>query len=101
MHREATKYEGAMHALVGLAIDDVEALVGEVQRDGVVSVANHNTEKQIVITGAPDSVNCVSSQAVEKGAKSIPLKVSGAWHSKLIQDAQEEFKNVCFWQGVS
>ncbi len=92
MHREATRYEGAMHALVGLAIDDVEALVCEVQRDGVVSVANHNTEKQIVITGAPDSVNSVSSRAVEKGAKSIPLKVSGAWHSKLIQGAQEEFQ---------
>ena len=92
MHREATKYEGAMHALVGLAIDDVEALVKEVQRDGVVSVANHNTANQIVITGAPDSVNSVSSLAVDKGAKSIPLKVSGAWHSKLIQGAQEEFQ---------
>ena len=78
MHREATKYEGAMHALVGLAIDDVEALVSEVQSEGVVSVANHNTEKQIVITGAPDSVSRVSSLAVEQGAKSIPLKVSGA-----------------------
>ncbi len=27
-----------------------------------------------------------------KGAKSVPLKVSGAWHSALIKDAQDEFK---------
>jgi [acyl-carrier-protein] S-malonyltransferase len=92
MHREATQNEGAMHAVIGLTIDDVDTLVSKVQRDGVVSVANHNTEKQIVITGAPKPVNAVSSLAVEKGAKSIPLKVSGAWHSTLIQGAQAEFK---------
>ena len=92
MHREATQYEGAMHALVGLTIDDVDTIVSQVQRRGVVSVANHNTEKQIVITGAPEPVGAVSSLAVEKGAKSIPLKVSGAWHSSLIQGAQPEFE---------
>jgi [acyl-carrier-protein] S-malonyltransferase len=99
MHRESTKYKGAMHAVVGLPIEDVEALVAEVQKDGVVSVANHNAEKQIVITGAPDSVNRVSSLAAEKGAKSIPLKVSGAWHSELIRGAQDEFRN--FLEGFS
>jgi [acyl-carrier-protein] S-malonyltransferase len=30
--------------------------------------------------------------AVAKGAKSVPLKVSGAWHSDLIKGAQDEFK---------
>lgn len=99
MHRESTKYKGAMHAVVGLPIEDVEALVAEVQKDGVISVANHNAEKQIVITGAPDSVNRVSSLAAEKGAKSIPLKVSGAWHSELIRGAQDEFRN--FLEGFS
>lgn len=99
MHRESTKYKGAMHAVVGLPIEDVEALVAEVQKDGVISVANHNAEKQIVITGAPDSVNRVSSLAAEKGAKSIPLKVSGAWHSELIRGAQDEFRN--FIEGFS
>jgi [acyl-carrier-protein] S-malonyltransferase len=92
MHREATRNHGAMHAIVGLPIDDVTALVAGVQKDGLVSVANHNTELQIVITGAPQSVAKVSSQAVSKGAKSIPLKVSGAWHSELIKGAEEEFK---------
>jgi len=92
MHREATRNHGAMHAIVGLPIEDVTALVTGVQKDGLVSVANHNTELQIVITGAPESVAKVSSQAVSKGAKSIPLKVSGAWHSELIKGAEEEFK---------
>ena len=92
MHREATRNHGAMHAIVGLPVDEIADLVAEVQKDGLVSVANHNTEMQIVITGAPESVEKVSSLALAKGAKSIPLKVSGAWHSELIRGAEEEFK---------
>jgi [acyl-carrier-protein] S-malonyltransferase len=94
MHRESTRYEGAMHAIVGLPIAEVDDLVAEVQPQGVVSVANHNSELQIVITGSPDPVEKVSMLAVQKGAKSIPLKVSGAWHSELIKGAEQEFKEV-------
>ncbi|MBT8365749.1 MAG: ACP S-malonyltransferase [Deltaproteobacteria bacterium] len=92
MHREAGRHQGAMHAIVGLPIEELAELVSEVQKDGMVSVANHNTQFQIVITGAPRAVERVSSRAVAKGAKSVPLKVSGAWHSELIQGAQDEFK---------
>jgi [acyl-carrier-protein] S-malonyltransferase len=94
MHREAIRNQGAMHAIVGLPIDEVTELVTEVQKDGLVSVANHNTEVQIVITGAPESVEKVSALAVARGAKSVPLNVSGAWHSELIKGAEEEFKAV-------
>ena len=92
MHREANKHQGAMHAIVGLPIEEVSELVARVQKRGVVSVANHNAQLQIVITGAPPAVEQVSSMAVAKGAKSVPLKVSGAWHSELIKGAQDEFK---------
>ena len=92
MHREATRNQGAMHAIVGLPIDVVADLVAEIQKNGLVSVANHNTELQIVITGAPESVEKVSALAVAQGAKSVPLKVSGAWHSELIKGAEDEFK---------
>jgi [acyl-carrier-protein] S-malonyltransferase len=92
MHRESTKHSGAMHAILGLTVDQVDELVKKVQNGGIVSVANHNTERQIVITGFPEAVEKVSSLAAEQGAKSIPLKVSGAWHSELIKGAEEEFK---------
>ena len=57
-------------------------------------MANHNAEQQIVITGAPDMVKKVSDPGPSQGAKAIPLKVSGAWHSELIKGAQDEFKDV-------
>ncbi len=93
MHREATQNIGAMHAIVGLPIETIQQLVQETQAEGIVAVANHNTEKQIVITGAPGPVEKVSGLAVQKGAKAFPLKVSGAWHSQLIQGAELEFSD--------
>jgi len=93
MHREATRHQGAMQAIIGLPIDVVEQLVAGVQKEGVVAVANYNAELQIVITGAPESVAKVASLAAAQGAKAIPLKVSGAWHSELIAGAEEEFKD--------
>ena len=91
MHRESTKHLGVMQAIVGLPIDTVRQLVAEAQQDGVIAVANHNAERQIVITGAPDPVKKAASLAVSQGARAIPLKVSGAWHSDLIKGAADEF----------
>lgn len=92
MHREATRHRGAMQAIIGLKIDAVSELVGQIAGQGVVSVANHNAETQIVITGAPEPVNAVGALAKESGAKAIALKVSGAWHSELMRGAEDEFR---------
>ncbi len=91
MHRESLRQAGAMHAIIGLTIDQLVKLVEQGRKQGPVSVANHNAELQIVITGAPEPVASVSALAKEQGAKSIPLKVSGAWHSELMKGAEEEF----------
>jgi [acyl-carrier-protein] S-malonyltransferase len=93
MHREATKHEGAMHAIVGLDIDKVQEIVEEAGEHGVVAVANHNTAEQIVITGSPDAVEAASEVAKARGAKkAVPHKVSGGWHSELIRGAEKEFR---------
>lgn len=91
MHREATRHQGAMHAIIGLTIGEVQELVVQGAAAGPVSVANHNTENQIVITGAPQAVQKVSALAAAKGAKAVALKVSGAWHSELIRGAEKDF----------
>lgn len=91
MHRESLKHKGAMHAIIGLPIQDIQGFIAELRTDAPVSVANHNTEFQVVITGAPGPVEKVSEYAVSKGARTVSLKVSGAWHSELIKGAEEEF----------
>lgn len=99
MHRESLEHEGAMHAVIGLTIDGVRELVEQYDGDGTVSVANHNTETQIVITGSPAAVEAVSDRARKSGAKAVALKVSGAWHSDLIRGSVEPFQE--FIAGVA
>lgn len=94
MHREATRHQGAMSAVVGLTIEQVNEVVARTVESGVVAVANHNTAQQIVITGTPDAVKAAGSAAAEKGGRAIPLKVSGAWHSPLIKGAEAEFRGI-------
>ena len=84
MHRESLKREGAMAAIVKLSMEDVSACVAAAVSAGVVSVANHNSEQQIAISGSPEAVDKAAALAVEKGGRAIRLKVSGAWHSELI-----------------
>jgi [acyl-carrier-protein] S-malonyltransferase len=96
MQRESEKYKGAMAAIIGLPIDKVTAILSEVQKEGIVAMANHNAELQIAITGSPAQVENVSEKAIALGARVVPLNVSGAWHSELIRGAEEEFN---MWLG--
>lgn len=91
MHREATRSGGAMQAIMGLDIARVEELVSAAQSEGIVSVANHNTATQIIITGETKAVSAAGAGAKEAGGRAIPLKVSGPWHSLLMQPAQDDF----------
>lgn len=99
MHREATRNQGAMSAVVGLTIEQVNAIVADAASSGIVAVANHNSAEQIVITGEPEAVKAAGELAAAQGARAIPLKVSGAWHSPLIQGAEAEFQN--FLEAIS
>ncbi len=92
MHRESQKYEGAMRAIINLPLEALEEVVEEAREEGVVSIANHNSQQQIVITGSPGPVQRAAVLATERGAKAVPLKVSGAWHSELIEGAVDDFR---------
>lgn len=91
MHRESLRSPGAMHAIVGLEIEAVNAILPQAQAHGIVSIANHNMKQQIVITGSPGAVDAASELAKSQGARAVPLRVSGAWHSELMKGAENDF----------
>jgi len=93
MHRESLRNIGAMHAIVGLEIEGIRAILPQVREKGTVSIANHNMRQQIVITGSPAAVEAAAEMAKAQGARAVPLKVSGAWHSELIRGAENDFEN--------
>ncbi len=94
MDREACRTTGKMVAVIGLPIDKVRTGIAAVSAPGALSVANHNAERQIVITGETKPVDEAAAILKDSGAKAIPLKVSGAWHSQLMKAAAEEFAQV-------
>jgi len=98
MEREAGGKPGAMAAILGLEIDQVAGLVAELRDRGVITVANHNSAQQIVVSGDPAPVAAAVELAGARGGKGIPLKVSGAWHSELVAGAVPDFSS--FMAGV-
>ncbi|CAO0824207.1 Malonyl CoA-acyl carrier protein transacylase [Desulfarculales bacterium] len=91
MEREALSHPGAMSAVMGLSPDQVMALTQEA--GGVVRPANFNTPQQTVITGSVEAVAAANALAKTKGAKAIPLKVSGAWHSPFMEAAGVDMRS--------
>ena len=84
---------GTMSALLGLKNEVVEAVCAEASEEGsVVTPANFNAPGQIVISGDVDAVGRAGALASDRGARRvIPLSVSGAFHSVLMQDVQSRF----------
>lgn len=84
----ARSEEGAMAAVLGLDDGAVEELCAAT--DGVVVAANYNAPGQVVISGSVAAVEAASEGAREAGARRvIPLDVSGAFHSPLMEVARE------------
>jgi len=92
IEREGAVNPGGMRAVLGLTIEEVDALLESYSGAGTVVVANHNSGQQIIISGDSEGLNGVGELCRDKGAKVIPLKVSVANHSPLIAGAVEDFE---------
>jgi [acyl-carrier-protein] S-malonyltransferase len=89
MYQAGNQRPGAMAAILGLATAEVERACAEASQDASVAVAaNLNTPDQTVISGDPDAVERAGEGCRSRGAKRVlPLKVSGAFHSPLMEPA--------------
>lgn len=78
-----------MAAIIALPDEKVEEICAGI--DDVVAPANYNCPGQIVISGTIEGIDEACKQLSEAGAKrALKLKVGGAFHSPLMQPAQEE-----------
>ena len=90
MHEAGTRRPGAMAAVLGLPSDAVVTACAEASAggDGVAVAANLNAPDQTVISGDPPAVGIAGDKCKAAGAKRVlPLKVSGAFHSPLMEPA--------------
>jgi len=80
---------GTMAAILGLDDETVERICSETP--GIVIPANYNCPGQIVISGEKAAVEAACEALKSAGAKrALPLQVSGAFHSPLMEPARAE-----------
>ncbi|EKB57802.1 ACP S-malonyltransferase [Bergeyella zoohelcum] len=89
MQKACDDTPSSMAAVLGLADDMVEKICAEVE--GIVVPANYNCPGQLVISGETAAVEKACEKLKEAGAKrALLLPVNGAFHSPLMQSAQDE-----------
>jgi [acyl-carrier-protein] S-malonyltransferase len=91
MHEAGRERPGSMAAIIGLD----EALLTEVCQETDTRIANINCPGQLVISGAIDNLGKAVDLAKAKGAhRAIPLQVSGAFHTPLMQSAMDGMSEI-------
>ncbi len=89
MQKACEARPSTMAAVLALTDEKVEELCAEV--DDTVAPANYNCPGQVVISGTIEGVDAACEKMLAAGAKrALKLKVGGAFHSPLMQPAQEE-----------
>ena len=87
--------EGAMAAVLGLKLPEVEEICQEAAQGEVVSPANVNSPDQIVIAGHSRAVERAVNLAKERGARRVlPLSVSAPFHCDLMKPAEARLSEV-------
>lgn len=90
MYEAGVKFPGTMGVALGMTPDAVKEIVDPIEG---VWVANLNCPGQVVISGTIPGVEKASVLLKEKGAKRVlPLDVSGAFHSGLMEEARDRLK---------
>ena len=88
MQRACEQTDGTMAAVLKLKDEQVEEVCSNIE--GIVTPANYNSPGQLVISGEREAIKKAAEELKKIGGRAVVLRVSGAFHSKLMQPAYEE-----------
>lgn len=95
MQKAADEHPGGMVAIMGLTDDKVKAVCADASEAGSVELANLNSPSQIILTGEDTGLRkAIELAKAEKAKLTIPLKVSGPWHSRFMTPARDRMIKV-------
>lgn len=84
---------GGMAAVIGLDVENIRLTLEKAGADQV-DLANFNSPGQIVLSGPANQIETILSPLKDAGARMVvPLKVSGAFHSRMMEEPAREFGN--------
>lgn len=88
-----------MAAIIGAEYEELKAILNN--KFPTIDIANINSPTQIVISGALEDLEDVADFMDEEGYSYIPLKVSGAFHSRYMSVVKEEFRKAIYPSALS
>jgi malonyl CoA-acyl carrier protein transacylase len=80
--------DGSMLAVIGGTVEDAETIAGAAG----ITVANDNAPGQVVLSGPRDGIARAEEVARERGTRTMPVDVAGAFHSPSMEPAVEPFR---------
>lgn len=86
---------GSMAAVLGLDYDDVAKICEDLSEEGsIIEPANINSPGQVVVSGHKTAIDRIVKEGKNLGAKRVlPLKVSGPFHSSMMQVIEKDFED--------
>lgn len=89
MQNAAPEGTGAMAACLSIPFKDLEYIIEDLSKKGVIQIANDNVEGQVVVSGENILIDQLVAAVKDCGFRAIKLNVSAPFHSELIKDAQQ------------
>ncbi|MBO8126713.1 MAG: ACP S-malonyltransferase [Firmicutes bacterium] len=93
MGEAAREVSGGMMAVMGVEYAELVRLIQEWDLTEEVFPANRNSAQQTVISGTEKGLEFFGGKAKEKGLKAVRLKVTGPFHSPLMEPVAEAFRS--------
>jgi len=92
MQEAVPEGKGAMIAVLGMTIEEVEKEIDLISKKEVCEIANDNSNSQVVVSGTSRSIKILNENLKKKRKKGIILPVSAPFHCSLMKEAAENMK---------
>ena len=102
MQEAVPEGKGAMLAILGMKIDEVEKEISTLPSNEICEIANDNSVSQVVVSGNKTSIDLLNTNLKKKHKKGILLPVSSAFHCSLMEKAainmKDKIDKTKFWE---
>jgi len=93
MQKAVAPGQGAMIAILGMTIDDVQKEINLLPKKEICEIANDNSNTQVVVSGEKMVIEILSDNLKRKKKKGILLPVSAPFHCSLMKKAAENMED--------
>ena len=92
MQESVPEGQGAMTAVLGMTMNEVEKEISLISKEGTCEIANDNSDGQVVVSGTKKIIDLLNENLKKKNKRGIILPVSAPFHSSLMKKASESMK---------